>query len=713
MDSTDAVTTAVWALSASPAEGVAALELIAQKYEWLSTLPLDDLLKHVGSHPGRVTDAREMMSCLLSVSMPLPSAAQAALYLLIVSRVYVALFLETVGRKRRLLRHGEHDALPESEGDALFASVFTTMEAWARDLISLLVLSVLPSLFLRDAEPTTVRASHTLTHPPEAPSMGSGCEAGASCMEREVDLPKILDAYCARRALVRLVDAIQHTTRSMDGTAASFLLATYAALCHAEPCPSWTEHRKRFPGANISPSQPCRERVLPETNAAASSDVPAEGVPSCDARVDGDLGGSLTGCLARLREIATESNLCNSKDPLSFALASLQGFGFSVSRACTLHPTDVERGTAPPDSTAASLAVEHDRDIEAYTLVALDALDERTCDVSGETSEEVFSASLCRQGALLLLADALRPQLKAAYQPPFVYSVSATSLLFGVIDAYIVALRDMCSGAVLMRHLFFLHDLLSAIPKYTARCAEDAGSNQSWLGGQRGLDSCLTRRYQGLFDIARELLIISATCPIEDHRVLARIVALELLERLEERARVRMHGSLMALCPYPSIARFFLEEFLSEWRSTKGTCEVFGPDKITPMHTQMPVVLQECVQTFITHVSHGTSGFVDPLVVALNFVRVAVSQEEWIRSLCTPAGRSAVNNKDAPVHRGWCHLLRTLRETLLPRCHALMKNVAAKPEGQQTLAFSVEVSLSPLDLFSLRCAVEGLEEVLR
>ncbi|KAG5500077.1 hypothetical protein JIQ42_04412 [Leishmania sp. Namibia] len=712
MDYTEVATTALWACAAMPAEGVPALESLADEFAWLSELLLDDLLTDTFSHHERVTGARELMSSLLSVSMPCPSPAQAALYVVLLSRVYVALYVETVERRRRLLR-SERPGISVSAGkDALLARVHATMQAWTRDLVPFLVRSVLPQLHLRDAEPVMVNASTSLARASGASSIASGDEAEGGPAGQQKALLEALDAYRVREALVRLVVAIYRTTSGEDGAATALLLAAYATVCNTEACPCATVTRPGLSGPTTTALQQWHERFRHEINTAASSNVATERAASLDTSAGDGVGATLTECLARLREISGELPGCRSRDPLSLAFVAVQASEPSTIRASTLHPTDVERGTAPPDSAATSLAVVHDRDVEAFTLVALDALDAHLCEAVEDSAEVYLSLPLCRQGALLLLADALRyPHTPAAPQS-FAYSVSATSLLLGIADAYMVALRSVCSAAVLLRHLLFLHDLLLAVPKYTISCAEEA--TDSWLvsGSQRDLESCLTRRYEVFFCVSRELLVISALCPVEEHRRAARVVALELLERLEERARIRMHGSLMALCPYPSISRFFLEQFLREWRAAKSEAGFLSLQQQSPMHSMMPLVLEECVQAFLTQVSSGTSGFVDPLVVALNFVRVEVSQRAWIGSTCTPTALPSSDDEPPSGRRAWCQFLRTLRERLLPRCHALLKKAASPPEHQHTTSFTAELSLSALDTFSLSCAVDGLEEAL-
>lgn len=688
-----------------------ALELLAHEYAWLSALPFDDLLTHSGSHQGRLTGARELMSSLLSVSMPCPSPAQVSLYVVLASRVYLALFLDTVERKRRLLRLEKSDTFTCVDEGCFLARVHATMQAWTRDLVPFLVHWVLPRLHLRDAEPTAVRASNPTGRLPSAPGLESDDDAESKPREQQRDLLEALHVYRVREELVRFVVALCRTTGDEDDAAAALLLAAYATLCNTEACPSLSLPRP-LRGSTTATLQQWRARFLQEMGPNAPNNVTAErGAPS-ETAADDDLGASFTQCLARLREVAGEVHCYHSRDSLSFALAALQASGLSGGHGGTLHLADVERGTAPPDSTAASLAVEHDREVEAFTLVALDGVDAHSREAAAASPAEYFSLPLCRQGALLLLADVLLHQVTAAAQPSFAYSVSASSLLLGVADAYIVVLRCVRSAAALLRHLLFLHDLLSAVPKYTLCCAEEAQRSELRSGRQQGLESCHTRRYEAFFDLARELLIISALCPVDEHRRMARTVALELLGRLEERTRVRMHGSLMALCPYPSIARFFLEELLREWRAAKSESDHLTERQTSPMHSMMPFVIQECVQAFLTQVSSGTSGFVDPLVVALNFVRVEVSQRAWIRSSCTPAAMSGAGDKDASVRCAWCQLLRALREQLLPRCRTLMTSAATASEVHQTKPFAVEVSLTPLDLFSLSCAVEGLEEVL-
>ncbi|KAG5476878.1 hypothetical protein LSCM1_05210 [Leishmania martiniquensis] len=712
MDSMEAATTALWAFAASPEEGVPALESLARELAWLSAVSLDDLRTSALLQHGRVAGARELMSSLLSVSMPCPSPAQVALYLVLMSRVYVALYVETAERKRRLLVAEGLDASACAGGDAFLARVHGTMQAWTRDLVPFLVHSVLPQLHLRDAEPVMVKASDPPAHAPGASGSGSDDEAESSSTKQQRRLLEALDAYQVREALVQLVVAIYRTTSGEDGAAAALLLAAYAALCYTEVCPAAAASRPSPSGPTTAALQQWRKRFLHEVSPRISRSGAAE--PAVPAAIVAEEGGSaaFTECLAHLREIAGEVHGCRSRDAVSFAFVALQAPGPSTDQAGTLHPADVERGTAPPESTAASLAAEHDRDVEALTLVAVDDLDVHACEAVGETAEASLSSPLSRQGALLLLADVLRYPLTPAAQQSFVYSVSATSLLLGVADTYVVALRSACSAAVLLRHLLFLHDLLSAVPKYSVSCAEGARHSRLGYGRQGNLESCLTRRYEALFGVSRELLIISALCPVEEHRQAARMVALELLERLEEQARFRMHGSLMALCPYPSIARFFLEQFLREWRATKSEDGRLAQHQESPIYRMMPLVMEECMEAFLGQVSSGTSGFLDPLVVALNFVRVEVSQQ---RSTCLAGERDAGPTTDgdsATGRRAWCQLLRTLHERLLPRCRDLLKKAAAAAEGQQAKWFTVEVSLSPLDMFSLSCAVDGLDEVL-
>ncbi|GET89105.1 hypothetical protein, conserved [Leishmania tarentolae] len=456
MDSTDASTTVAWALTADPAEGVPALESLAREYAWLNEVPLDDLLTHGGSHQGELTGARELMSSLLSVAMPCSSPAQLSLYVILTARVYMALFLDTVERKRRLQHSEKSDTSACVHEDSLLARVHVTMQAWTRDLVPALVRSVLPQLHLRDAEPTTVRVSSPIDCTAKVPALGFAAEAKSTFTEQQRDLLKALNTYRVREELVRLVIALYRTTGDHDDAAAALLLAVYATLCNTESCPSADLPQTPLPGLTTTTLQQWRTRFSQEMTRTTRWNVETDCAPASETTAVDDLSSSFNQCFERLREVAGEVPCYHSRDALSFALGALQAFTRSPSHDGTLHSTDVERGTAPPDCTETSLAMEHDREVEASTLVPLDSLDALSGVAATGSPEDSFCLPLCRQGALLLLADVLRHRPTLGAQPSFAYSVSACSLFLGVADAYAVSLRCVRSAAALLRQLLFL-----------------------------------------------------------------------------------------------------------------------------------------------------------------------------------------------------------------------------------------------------------------
>ncbi|KAK7200441.1 hypothetical protein NESM_000098500 [Novymonas esmeraldas] len=728
MDSETATSTMAWAFAAAPADGVPALEALAEELVWLGAMAPESLLSCSGhAHErARVSGARELMSALLSAAMPCNAAAQAALYVIVASRVYAALVIETVERRRRGVRPALPDAAAstaaaeEREGEGedeekteqhrhLLAGVRATMQAWVCDLVPMLVDVVLPRLHLHDAEPTTVTVSQPLGRGLGAPRAVPDDAAG------QTELLDVLATYPVREALVHLVDAVCHSTSDgADELAASLLLAAYATLCHTEVCPRATAGPENPTGATTATLRRWHARLLSDMIAATDEHAASSSAPQ--RAVSNTHGAVLHDCLQRLYAIAKEAQRGRGADVLVFAFAALQSPRLTSAGDATLHASDVERGTAPQDATAASLAMEHDRDVEAFTLVAVDDVDARQCDGGATAVACIASSPLCRQGALLLLADALRCESDPAAAHSLAYSASAASLLIGVADALVVSLRCACGAAALLRHLLLLRELVLAVPKYTIRCAGEARRSHALSTGEQRLDLCLTRRYQAFFDVEKELLTLSALCPVEEHRRISRVVALELLERLEERARVRMHGSLLALCPYHSIARFFLDQLLRDWRAAQSATEHAVPPETSPLHTAVPAALQECALAFLSQASSGASGFIDPLVVTLNFVRVEVSRRTWLRSPSRRAASASAGDEAAmAVLRAWGRLLHVLRAELLPRCHALLRRAAVPPPPESDAAahFTVSVALSPLDLFSLSCAVDGLEEVLK
>ncbi|KPA79401.1 hypothetical protein ABB37_05250 [Leptomonas pyrrhocoris] len=750
-----------WAFSAPPAEGVPALEKIAAQIASLDEVSLHDVSHIETTLTSSNVDARELMTSLVSTTPSFTSPAQLALYVVIAARVYVALFAETVTRRRRLadanavsitdgrstVAEGNSDPVSSVVGLAL-----PTMRSWSRDLIAVMIRSILPQLCLRDAQTHTLSTSqHLRNGVPLSPFSEGICEevnpdGGTDNAERQhLLLLEALADYNVPHALAHLVNAVYRTTR--DNTVCPLLLSTYAALYQME---SYIERADNTVGTALSTGASLREwrlRFLREVDGAPREkkekkmDASAEAKPTRPANAASSLDAAVVELRSLIGELVHTLLVEDVDDMWSFAIVHLHGPVFPSISDATMFSTDLERGVAPPDTTAALLAREREEEMDAYTLVETDDVDELgrgNIDVEMSSSFELgLPSPLSRQGALLLIVDVLRD---ARVCPAALYSMSATSLLLCVADALPVALTCTCRAA-LMRYLLLLHDIVAAIPKYSVDCVGEQHAHGAQptpsmgsvftLNNTQAFDACLTRRYEALFAIEKELLSVSALCPSDEHRRAARVIALELLERLTEEPRVRMHLSLLTLCPYPSIARFFLERLLEDWwaqepqnrvRTADTAAAVAGASPAasalsSPLSSMAPMGLGGCMVAFLQHVVGGTQGFLDPLVVALNFVRVAASRQRWIRDIGQNAARRSAplgqqqqqqnNDHEPSAHRGWAQLFDVVTRDVLPRCEELM-NV---PDAPASSPFSAP-PLSPLDAFSLRCAVDGVKTAL-
>jgi hypothetical protein len=756
----DAAQVLSWAFSALAEDGVSALERVAREFAWLDDVPLHDLTLVGSLPPAAVMEARELMTTLLSISPSFASPAQLSLYVVIVARVHVALFVETLARKQRAegaratlsldddAVRGEGGAPAESRA---LASAFTTMQAWSRDLVALFTHSILPQLCFRDAQPHTITTTQQLTPCVPPPSLCAdavkgdndnvavpGAEAGcADEVQQHKLLCRAFVDYNVPAALTRLVDAVFRTTR--DCTVCPLLLAVYATLHHMEAYAALPSHdsassasseastvlrrwQRRFFCETAGVWGGVGEKRVTEvqsTTRAAAEEVTQESRNVCALEET-----SARKLLLLLDEVVSTVKMLDVADAWSFVILQLSRPSCPARDASTMFATDVERGEAPPDVTAALLAKEHEEEVDACTLVEVDHLDAFTAEDEADDalSQSVLSLSLCRHGALFLLADVLRG---TDVGPPALYTASSTTLLLCAADAYTVALT-CTSRAGLMRHLLLLHDLIVTIPKYSLDCAEDvvAQGSPPALSGRRAFDTCSTRRYEALFAIEKGLLSVSALCSCEDHRRVARGIGLELLERLKEEPRVRMHLSLLTLCPYPSIARFFLERLLDDWREQQQQeqpTSVALPESSlasSPLAYMVPMGLSECMRTFLQHLASGTRGFLDPLIVSLNFIRVAASRHAWIRAIVQKSQKTAVSQQRSVFRHhsqrqetltassAWVHLFGVVKSDVLPRCDTMTNPPAVAAASPFALP-----PLSPLDAFSLSSAVDGVKAV--
>ncbi|KPI89285.1 hypothetical protein ABL78_1618 [Leptomonas seymouri] len=738
------------AFGATAKEGVPALEKVAAQLASFDQASLQSLcnaevpLSHVDM------DARELMATLVSTTPSFGSPAQLALYVVILSRVYAALCADTVARKQRLTRvkafsTSDKDAVPTADvfesSVSGIPSALTTMRAWSRDVVFVLVHSILPQLCLCDAQPQTLSTSQQLdaaVPPPPVVDVSKKSttrgEKADDAEEGQLLLLRAIADYNVPDALTYLVDTVYRTTR--DFTVCPLLLSVYATLSQMEAYVDHPVDNKTSATSSGSVLQVWQLRFFREVEGVPEEKQKSEMAAAAAAGPTSNVGNfsSLATAEVKLRsllgEVVQALRPHSTTDVWSFAVVSLGGSTFPRVCDSSMFSTDLERGVAPPQTTAALLARERDEEVDACRLIATDSLD----DPSGGEGDAAacspftgdFFSSLCRQGALLLIADALRD---TTARPAALYSVSATSLLLCVANSLPEALK-CTSCSALMRHLLLLHDIVAVIPKYSIECAAEEhtrGADASApMPAAHAFDRCLSKRYEALFEIEKGLISISALCPFDEHRRAARAVALRLLERLKEAPRVRLHLSLVTLCPYPSIARFFLERLLEDWReqqaeqsetskgghakdSAAADVPFIAPLQSSLVSHMVPMGLGGCMTTFLQHLTSGTRGFLDPLVVSLNFVRVSASRQAWIREAGQSVDRLSQRKEcvESSERRGWTHLLGVVKHDVLPQCEALVNS----PAPSLPSPFSV-LSLSPLDAFSLSCAVDGVKAAL-
>lgn len=793
-DAEEAVQVLSSAFNAPAQLGVPALEGLANQLAAFDSAPLHNLACIEAHATNTKVEARELMTALMSTTPSFASPAQAALYVVILSRLYPALLMETVARRRRLEVERLNRACADSATDGddasaddarVLAAASATMRAWSRDLLPLIVHSVLPQLCLRDAQPHTFSTTQRLTAESGVPfspfveesddgwcpsvKCSQRAEGGAEEEQQQQQLYLLRKALCdygVPAALVRLVEAVFRGTR--DDTACPLLLAVYAAVFQMEEDPASPRSPDETDGGTVAASvlRKWRHRFLQEVDSEGKTDAgggrdDAPGtplVPSPAASKRGAVQTALgidaaaTKLRSLLDEVVRTVSMPDAGDTWSFALTHVSIDGFPRANESALFSADIERGAAPPETTAALLAKEREDAADACTLVEVDCIDALShssdSDTADPASTSLFSAALCRQGALFLLADVLRETERC---DSALYSVTSTALLLSVASAYATALT-CASQAALRRHLLLLHEIVVTIPKYSVDCAAEEqtlpGSSAPSLSEEsdftlfrsRSFDSCLTKRYEALFAMEKELLSVSALCPSHEHRRAARVIALELLERLKEEPRVRMHLSLLTLCPYPSITRFFLERLLQDWREQQqlqqqqqkkqgcgdgirsstasrvdtatGGVTIVSPKASlppSPLACMVPMGLGGCMLTFLQHLTSGTRGFLDPLIVSLNFVRVSASRHNWIRA----AGQKVQNHPrpqhhDSSVQQAWGGLFEVLKQEVFPKCEALLNPLEVSTSSPFALP-----ALSPLDAFSLSCAVDGVKAILQ
>lgn len=684
-----------WVFSSAAPESVEELKRVAEHYAWIDAYTLDVIEAQYGSLPTSNT-SREVLSSLLSLQS-FPSEEHLVLFVVVLSRVYRVLYCDTLRRKRRLapaVSSTTAEASPLTDDTQLVRDAKATMNAWARDAVPLLFHRILPQLSLRDVETVTMKAQHQLTQPlsthHESKSMDGSSEDNTAAQR----LYAALVSYAALPQLVELIRFIQQTSNVSLLT--PLAMAAYGAL-----------HSNQLSPLQAPESATCRcskmlqrwwSRLLRDLDDGVADGV----VPAADALAP----CALERCFDALEEVLLLS--AGGKDDaalLSIAFTFLQPEEFPDEAGAAILNANVERGAVPSPEQAAALL--HSREEALAALTILPA--EMTAEAVPNSS--VAHSSLEVEGALFLVARVFR---KGRSGLPYFYSASPTSFFLSTVESFTVALESV-SGAALLRHLLFLHDCVSAVPKYSITCAGEGSAGLPTGLAVTSCDRCLTRKYDALFSIVQRLLTLSAVCPSAPHRRLARHIGLELLERLQEAPRLRLHCSLLKLCPYSSITRFFLESLLREWRvQLHGEAAEARPNShhqvaISTFDGYLPATFGDCLDTFLQHLWAGEKEFLDPLIVGLNFIFV----ELRLRQRPGSTGGAGLPYR-------WAGLLTTVKTRILPRCSKLLnlpqdasRDSAGPPSSLSSPPSWLSIAaLSPLEHFSLSNAIEGLKPLL-
>ncbi|KEG13405.1 hypothetical protein DQ04_01021060 [Trypanosoma grayi] len=344
--------------------------------------------------------------------------------------------------------------------------------------------------------------------------------------------------------------------------------------------------------------------------------------------------------------------------------------------------------------------------------------------VSEEDEHYVGHFSLRMVGAMLLLCDLM---MQDCCECRSLLS-NSPSVLFFLLGPMLLESLKSSSLSVAMTGLALLAVVLPHVPPYSIHAYGELNEESTQAQGLEedapSLDSCSyhTRKFGLVFELVKSLMNISATCPSEAHRVVARAVFTLFLRRCAGDLRMVVYSSFLVVTPFASICSLMLHSLREEWNSCQSLC---NPSEYRFLRRTLPRCLLRTQENWMKRLLTGETGFIDPLVQSLNFVRSLIA-EDYRRQPKDALFQFASGDPRAQLRKEtgkgescdrWDTYLSRLMRDVVPQLRALVvaaeaavsSSTVEEKGAKEPLGALRTATLSPLDCFALTMALEGLE----
>lgn len=381
---------------------------------------------------------------------------------------------------------------------------------------------------------------------------------------------------------------------------------------------------------------------------------------------------------------------------------------------------DNERGKDASDAKALVFLHEFKKEKDFLQIISDDDSDG---EVNNNYNHLSFGAlSLQKIGVMLTIFDVITRGESSHSSLCFaLISNSPTTLLFWSTPVVLDSLKS-CSLGVVMCGLAFLFTVLPHVPAYNvyARGELDAKAAQMHNDGAGDKSSFgfRTRRFELMFELAKALVCISATCPSKDHREVARAVFMLLLQRFAADLRMLMYSSFLVLTPFASICSLMLHSLRSEWKDdvqmSRNSCE------LRFFCTTLPRCLLQAQENWLRRLRVGEVAFVDPLIQSINFVRFLIAEDrrrglrEALFQLDASGSKVQLCKDVSDGEEGdcdcWDKYFARFLKNIVPQLRAAVAGTSEASATETKGLFSGGITLSDLDCFALGASLDGLLE---
>nr|CCC94630.1 conserved hypothetical protein [Trypanosoma congolense IL3000] len=641
-------------------------------------------------------DSREVLTELLSFGA-MQSGRAMVTYLRVLRSALRQLFLDTLRRRKLCGNPGEEQR----------AKAQTVIRAWSTE-VEMRLFNIVQSLTVRDAVPQTVSSVNTLDNVEDGINHSEDDE-DHHIAERSVDKPLVVSGF-RLEVLVALSDLIGDLVLLIvdSSKAVSLLLLLRAAVGVSQP---YAEDEV-FLNKSVITLRKWSASVCPtlrlNNDPTAVSHVPEEGAVMCVAeRVD----VSAVRCAAN-RELLR----LIPQGELVAILSDYAGGLFFGDLMDSLSFDDSERGVGRRhDKTMATVQELMD---EKKTLFILSDAESDEQDYTTEEGDDNFadgSLSLRRVGIMFFICD-LMLLSDTPSQPLFTTSPEVLMFLTG--PMVLEALRS-CSLTAVMTAVTFLSTLLTSVPPYGVSVfgegsdVSGAADHPTVFGNvsQNSL-TFSTKKFELMFEIAKSLVSISTTCPVESPRLISRAAFTHMVQRCAHDLRLRMFSSFLVLSPFASVCSMMIHAIRGEWG---GDGSSFDPSDDMFMRNKLPNFLLRAQEGWLKRLKIPEVAFLDPMIQSINFVRCIISED----SRRSPSGvlfrHDKVTGKvklcemhgKSEQYSPWEWYFYQFTRNILPALRDMsMKGSDASDQHKGFLPLG---SFTPLDQFSLSMAVGGLE----